>query len=423
MMRGMGSAGVALGVGIALGTTVVELPPAMAQSSGGQQIAIEPMTTVDPTSGTGYFSGPYPIRIPPLWRSASLPPAFSGTTKDILRCWYGLKPQCFTATPFTISAGPIAQQAEAAGARTSGFENNNVFRDDTGVWHMVSTLFVKSPKHPDAKHWDVIVHAHPTAASQTVPTDWVADTVLVGTFQAPTNANYDGKYFQDGNQLYLVYSKRLSDSPQLDGIAAQPMASFTQPTADQPTPLLEPATADGGFASEDYSLLKPDGEFKLVETGNITKIDGKYVMVYSTGDYAEIDYKIGLAWSDTFLPPAGQFYRKLRKRDVAGVWGQPNHPEVNYLLQSQKSAWPNDVAAQVLAEGVGSIVKDDCLGWILYFAGLDPSDAPVDPSTGKYDTSHRRPYFLPLQVRIPDGATVAATSDADLATWITPTMR
>ncbi len=421
MTRDMCPAWRMLGLVVALAASGAA-PPATAQTPGSPQIAIEPMTAVDPASGTGYFSGPYPIRIPPALRSPALQPVFSGTTKDLLRCWR-LRPGCFGETPFTVSAGPVAQQAAAMGAKTGGFENNNVFRDDAGNWHMVSTLFVHSPKYPDAKHWDVIVHAHPTSATLEVPTDWVADTVLVGTFQAPTKANYDGKYFQDGNQLYLVYSDRLSDSPQLDGIVAQPMQSFTQPTGDPPTPLIEPATADGGFDSEIYSSLKPDGTFRLIETGNVTAIGGKYVMVYSIGDYAEINYKVGLAWSDTFLPPPGQFYRKLRKRDVAGVWGQPDHPEVNYLLQSQQSAWPNDVAAQVLAEGVGSIVKDDLLGWFLYFAALDPSDAPVDPKTGKYDTSHRRPYFLRLQVKIPQGATVAATPDADLATWITPTLR
>lgn len=100
--------------------------------------------------------------------------------------------------------------------------------------------------------------------------------------------------------------------------------------------------------------------------------------------------------------------------------GQPNHREVLYLLQSQQQDWPTDVASKVLAPGVASIEQDRLLGWVLHFAAYDPGDAPVDRATGNLDGSYRRPYFVRLQVSVPDRATVAGTSDRDLAAWIVP---
>lgn len=105
----------------------------------------------------------------------------------------------------------------------------------------------------------------------------------------------------------------------------------------------------------------------------------------SAGNITEPDYKIGLAWSDTFLPSAGHMYRKMTTPDSGGVWA----------------------------------VIQDSPGWYLTFAGYDPSDPPIDPTTGHYVPSSRRPFFAPLSVRIPAGASVAGTCEADLARWIT----
>ena len=131
-------------------------------------------------------------------------------------------------------------------------------------------------------------------------------------------------------------------------------------------------------------------------------------MAYSTGDYEEPDYKAGVAWSDTLLPANGGSYKRVFKLDTAGVWRQPNHEEILYLLQSEKSAWPNYVYSQVFAPGVPSITQDDGR-WYLYFAGLLPSDAPIQPGTQLFEPSHRRPFFVKLNVNIPASATVEAT--------------
>ena len=57
---------------------------------------------------------------------------------------------------------------------SSTFENNNIFRGHDGAWRMVSTLNVRpAGAKPGSNHWAVIVHAHPSAGSYSVPTAWV----------------------------------------------------------------------------------------------------------------------------------------------------------------------------------------------------------------------------------------------------------
>ena len=381
------------------------------------------MTAVVTKPRSGYFSDPYPIHVASSLR-ASAPQSFSGTTTTILARSGTIRAERFEETPITVSAGPLVQEAGASGSTISAIANNNIFQNYLGEWHMASTLYLKNPAYPDAGTWNVIVHAHPTAPSSPtdIPTDWVADTALVGSFVHPAEANYDGKYFEDAGNLYLIYSMALFGGYE-DGIVAQPMQSPTRLTAVAPTVLINPDGVNGGYNSEDYFGLNQDDTFKLIETGNITKIDGKYALAYSTGCYILSDYKAGVAWSDTFLPAPGAFYKKMTLLDTAGIWGQPNHMEVQYLLQSQESAWPNYVASQVIAPGVPSIVEDQSGDWYLYFAGYAPSDAPIDPETGYYVPTHRRPYFVKLQITIPAGTTVAATPNVDLTGWIAPMTR
>jgi hypothetical protein len=382
------------------------------------KIAIQPMTSFASNAADGYFSDPYPIQTTtPL--GTSTVPAFSGTTKKLLNCPGALQAGCFTATADSLDASAFATQTAAAGTSISGFENLNIYQDSSGAWQMAVTARVTGPAtNPPAKQkWNVIMHAHPLSGSSGIPTAWVADAVLKGSLSTWAAGNYDGKYFDDAGTLYLVYSMNLPDG--YNGIAAQAMQSATQRAASDPVPLLGPETGDGGYNSELFYGLDPSKTYKQIETGNVSKIQGKYVIAYSAGSYDLPDYKAGVAWSDSFLPPSGSYYKRGQKTDTAGVWGQPNHAEVQYLLQSQEAQWPNFVADQVLSPGVPSIVTDTSGHAILFFAGYAPSDAPM-LSTGGYDGSHRRPYYVDLQVQIPPNATVAATSAQDLANWLQP---
>ena len=239
---------------------------ASAQSQTSVFLPIEPMTRVDTTAGTGYFSDPYPIYVAEPWTSASIPRAFSGTTKDLLLCWHGLQPGCYAETPITIDPGPLAEQARQQGAVSSTFQNNNIFRGRDGIWQMVSTLNLRTAgAKSNATHWTVIVHAHPTAVSYSIPTAWVADTVLVGSLGQSAPANYDGKFFEDNGTLYLLYSSRLSDNPAHDGVVAQTMQSAMRPASSPPVTMLQPEVINGGFNAELFHPTDPSDQFKLVE--------------------------------------------------------------------------------------------------------------------------------------------------------------
>ena len=272
------------------------------------------------------------------------------------------------------------------------------------------------------------MHATPSErVSLTVPTSWFADKLLIGSVNQSVPANYDGKYFEDNGQLYLLYSKRLSaaGAPARDGIVAQKMRSPTVLANSAPVILLQPNEGADALNSEFY-FEKGNAAFKLVETGNITVIHGKYALAYSTGAYDMGDYKTGVAWSDTLLPsdPAG--YRKVLMPDPNAVWGN-THPEVRYLLQSQKPGWPNYVATQVLAPGVPTIAQaplekqilDGQGGWYLFFAGYAPGDAPTS-TDGNYEGNYRRPFYIRLQVQVPFNGSVQAATDDELATWLVP---
>ncbi len=387
------------------------------------QIVIEPATTVSVSAGTGYFADPYPV-LP--WISTTNPStsqSFIGTVaNEILTCPGTIQASCFQGQPISVDTTALQAQASANNVMfINGSENQNTYQDPSGNWHMAVTLHVISTTNASAGKWNVIAHAHPVMTNGGIPTQWAADTLLVGSFSQPDNADYDGHYFLDGGRLYFVYTSMISVSPPQNGIVAQLMTSPTQPAPSAPTTLIGPTNDNGGYNSE-YASINPSNTFKLLETGFITVIDGKYVMGYSDGSYDLPNYKAALAWSDTFLPPAGSYYIKALKTDTAGVWGQPNHAEVQYILQSYESAWPNYVASQVLAPGVPSLEQDATGQWYLFFAGYAPSDAPPSPTKGSqfYDGSHRRPFFIKVQVNIPAGATVAGTSPYDLVSWIQP---
>ncbi|MBC7450765.1 MAG: hypothetical protein H7259_04690 [Cytophagales bacterium] len=374
------------------------------------------MTVVTLSPASGYFPDPLPIHFAP---GNIGPQSFSGSNKTILSCpGSSIQAGCFQTTQIKVDLGSFPQQANAVGSTIMSIGNNNIYQDNKGTWQMATTLHLSNPAFTSDTTWSVIAHAHAINASSSVPTKWVVDTLLVGSLSQATKANYNGKYFEDGGNLYLLYSKELQANPLRDGIVAQLMLSAVQAASSDPVTLIDPENANVGFNSEYFFGLNPPSPFKLVETGNVTKIDGKYVLAYSTGAYYSPGYKIGLAWSDAFLPLQGKTYKKIHKVDSTGIWGQPGQPEVLYFLQAQKSEWPNYVGLQVLAPGVPSVVKDQSGEYYLYFAAYDPSDAPLMAGTTRFDPSHRRPYFINLKIAIPANASVESASDEDLASWI-----
>ena len=399
-----------------------------AQSSATSSLPLYPMTQVNEKEHLGYFGDPYPIRVVP-WTAHFLPQYFSGTTQELMTCERPIKPSCFETSPITVKI-PADLETSANNANNEFFDqiNRNIYQTNDGQWNMAVTLYLRKKSAPITTlegTWTVIAHAHPEAQSTiTAPTSWVVDKILVGSVAVSAKANYDGKYFEDGGELYLIYSKRKAGTVH-DGIVAQAMTCPSDLDSKDPVWLLAPSTADEGYNSEYFNINwaegGPNADFKLIETGNITKIAGKYVMAYSTGDYQQLDYKTGIAYSDTLLPKEGGMYRRILQTDTEGVWGRPEHLEVRYLLQSDKQAWPNYVRAQVFAPGVPSVVEEPNGEYLLYFDGLLPSNAPPAKSAPKvsYDPTYRRPFYVPLSIKVPTNGSVEAATDEELAKWIT----
>ena len=398
------------------------------QSPSAHPIPLHPMTQVDEKEHLGYFGDPYPVHVAP-WTAPFLPQYFSGTTEELMTCERPIKPGCFVTSPVTVKiADDITAKANNANNEFFDQINRNIYQTDDGRWNMAVTLYLRkasAPKTSLVGSWTVIAHAHPeTEDTITTPTSWIVDKILVGSVETPAKANYDGKYFEDDRKLYLIYSK-LEVGNVHDGIVAQALTSPTDLDSTNPVWLLVPSTADGGFNSEYFHINwaegGPNADFKLIETGNITKIAGKYVMAYSTGDYQQLDYKTGIAYSDTLLPKEGEMYRRILQTDTDGVWGKPGHPEVRYLLQSDKQAWPNYVGTQVFAPGVPSVVEEPNGEYFLYFDGFLPSNAPPAASEPKtsFEATYRRPFYVPLSVKVPFNGCVEAATDEELAAWIT----
>jgi hypothetical protein len=387
---------------------------------------IHPLTTVNETAGTGYFVDPLPIHLPAT--KGSYIPSISGTTKAILNCSTTLATGCYQSTPLTIAAAPLSVVAGNVGSTLAPFDNLNVYKDSNNVWQMAATAYVQNPNvNVGGAPWTVIVHASPKVVPTdgSVPTQWQADSLLVGSFTVPAAGNYDGKFIEDGSSLYLIYSMRLKAQPNSkgneDGIVAQSMATASQVSGSAPVPLLIPENnANGGYNSEYFDCLGHalSDQFKLIETGNIAVIGGKYAMAYSTGRYNMKCYKSGVAWSDSILGP----YKKVLQEDTTGVWleGNDNEEEVVYLLQNQIQNWPNYIG-NYQAPGVPSLV--DYQGtWYMYFAAFDPTDEPPASVSqgGTWDGSHRRPYFIRLDQAVPqNGVTVSGTTNENLARWLT----
>ena len=371
------------------------------------KIVVQPMTSVNVGSNTGYFQDPYPIHTLQLGSNPGLP-TFSGTNEQTISCAGEIKPECFTPASISLNPGPFTEQTAIAGSTINNFENLNIYQDNAGGWQMAVTAHLTKS---GVTAWNVILHARPTNASSAIPTAWIADTLLIGSLDTSASDNYDGKYFEDSGILYLIYNKKIGADQ--DGVVAQPMNSAMEIAPASPTPLLGPEIGEGGYNSELAYGLNQSNPAKLVETGNITKINGKYVMTYSAGTYNRSDYKTGIAYSDTFLPAAGTYYGRVQRLNSNGVWGQANHAEILYILQSQLPEWPNYVADQVLAPGVPSIVQDHNGVYYLTFAGYDPHDAPLNDK-GLFNGAHRRPYYIKLDVKISSTGTV---SDASLRNW------
>jgi hypothetical protein len=135
---------------------------------------------------------------------------------------------------------------------------------------------------------------------------------------------------------------------------------------------------------------------QLVEGPSIIRLNDKYVLLYSVGDYLLNNYKLGMAFSDALIPPAGQTYRTVKQtipkssRELGTT-----REEIAYLLQSEYPERPNYVANAVVGPGLGSVVEINGKPW-LFFHGYKPDDHVRNPQ-------NRFVFRVPLLVSIDRG--------------------
>lgn len=385
------------------------------------KISVHPLTNA--SNDRPYFSDPYHV---PYKNETRI--YISGTTQKYLECEGELTAKCatrrdikwnITESLFQEANNTKVQICSAAGIHPF----QSISNDGKESWDAAVTLHVQeqSKECKGITGWSVIVHAHPNGSTVDIPpTSWIGDKVLVGSFSKNEDANYDGKYFRTPEgKLFLVYQQQLqhNETSKRDGVVAWAMNDPKTPAAGNATLLLAP---DEGLNSENYHDHADVG-FKLIETGNIEVVNGKFVMAYSVGAFNRPTYKLAVAYSDTFLPESGQQYRKVMKDNPHELWGSKEEQEVYYLLQADQNqrGW-HYIAHKVLAPGVPTVAKiGSGDSWVLTFAGYDPDDTGSN-GTDVYDASHRRPFFIDLDVNVPSDISVKQASDKALRHWITP---
>ena len=255
----------------------------------------------------------------------------------------------------------------------------SLYRHTDGTYHLYATLnygeFETSVGHFVPQSGEVWRKQSPIKR-------WRLARVLV------PNA-YDATAFRDGDgTLYLIYDGSRKPKDGRHFMAWRMRDPGTMDTGFQPRAFF----SSGAFRSE--NLDRPGGG-RLVEAATISRIQGKYVMLYSVGDFNAANYKLGVAFSDTLIPTEGKTYQRIFAPDPTNIWGSGRGKEVLYLLQTQKPGWPNYWGRYLQAPGSGNLVER--LGQLLLvFHARHPGEINVN-------SFPRCTWTMPVQVNIVSG--------------------
>lgn len=269
------------------------------------------------------------------------------------------------------------------------------YRHTDGSWHAYATLHY-------GDYRVVIAHFEPEAGADwscgKPITAWRFDKVLIGDLTAGKDTAYESKLITDeAGALYLIYC----DS----GARAQNVSIFAQRMSGpgkvdpswSPRLLLRP----DGYRSEDRN----PGYIQIVEGPNIFRFGTRYALLYSVGDFAQNNYKLGVAYSRMLIPPPGQTYQKVLIPDPNNVWkNQGKTNEVCYLLQSEQPDWPNYCRPLFSGPGLGNLLAVDGRHYLVFHA-YKPDDH-VRHSTDRYV------WMLPVNV--------SADERVPMEKWICP---
>lgn len=355
------------------------------------------------------FPDPFPVR--PWLQSGGYKYFFS--TQSKIMYWQGpisASANSFVkVSPINIDNGVLKSYIKKGIITVGGYWGKNVYQDSLGNWHLIASPNLKRKGRPNGT---IVVHLKPQKGEVWKPgapiQNWVINKILVGAVKpAHPHNSYAAKLCTNENGiLYLVYNGGQIKNNENDILARRMKSPVEVNSTYDSVVLLKPGSYNSEYRDGTSGL-------KLVEAANITQINHKYVMVYTVGDFAKDNYKTGLAWSDHLLGP----YKKVLKKDVHNIWGNgAGKSEVQYLVQAQKPKWPNYVKDRVKGPGVGSINRGSDGKYYLFFAGYPPFS--IKRANGKYKPSQRHPYFIQLNVNVPDKK-VSEVSSYDLQDWIT----
>lgn len=269
--------------------------------------------------------------------------------------------------------------------RVVGIWGFSPFRDEAGADHAYATLHY-------GRFRTVIAHFLPApgaSAAGGFVRRWCLNRIVLGSLEGDRATCYESKRFtgEDGCP-YLMYSASEARHRNVHIFVQRMIDPATPDPSFAPRALLSPQ----GLRSEDRN----PGYIQLVEGANIARIGDWYVLLYSVGDFARNNYKLGVAYSRELIPAEGRQYAKPLIDDPRNIWRNSGVTgEVCYLLQSEHKGWPNYCGHLVSGPGHGNIVK---IGgaYHLVFHGYRTDDRLRRPRD-------RYVWMLPLDVRVGRG--------------------
>jgi len=274
-----------------------------------------------------------------------------------------------------------------------------VYKNTDGSFHGYATLHYWKFK-------TVVAHFVPSLSQKwTVKkpiVSWRFNKVLIGSINEGKFAYDSNLVKNDKGELYLISNAGNPEGPVGTDIHIKIYKMLNPENIDstfEPRAILSPE----GFRSEDRD---PQRNHQLLEGTAITRVQDKFVLIYSVGNFDNSNYKIGIAFSDQLIPPPGRTYQKVLIPDFKKIWGNENKEnEVCYLLQTQLENWSNYCGHLMNGPGIGNILQLKDGRYFLIFHARRPG---IKLTGGK----KRYLWKIPLRIQISD--------NNEMHTWIQP---
>ncbi|MBE7187013.1 hypothetical protein [Jatrophihabitans endophyticus] len=380
--------------------------------ASGSPAASAPKLAIKQVSGSSF---PDPKPVTPEQKSG--PRYFYSTAgnKGVLVCPRDPETSCSQ----TQQKVKLEIPAHTDGSYICSFSNRSVFRYSSGnstKWYLTPSVKVAHKKAGCKDNsWGVVLLFKPDTGKahqgdNAVPYHywvWTKKTLLGSLTHPNHNAGYAAHLERSGSTVALIYAE---DNGCRIGLYAERVDPATmKPNTSSKTELLSPGiSGNRDLNSEIVHSDRHGCKLYKVETGYIKKINGTYVMGYSVGSYNGIEYKIGLAYSKTFLG----HYQKAVRHVTNGAWGSEK-TEVNYVVQSEKPKWCH-YETTAWGPGVPSLVPYNHK-WYMYFA----AHPGAKPKNGTFSASTRTPFDVPLTVKKKFGS-LSKANRFHRQTWIEP---